>query len=266
MKKIMKSILSVLLALVCVFSTFAVSGSAKSQKTNDVLFYVDYEYNYNGCEDEFAVSISLYAGEVKNFDFRVLAIEGFNLKRIERSDELDNYFAEHESCMDATSVKNGKVSAIFGEGFDEPCAMYYFVYERPEVDFWEIIACIRVIFDCLVDGNDQSVSAHIMYANPMNFVMFLENDIQMNCKNKKICSIGIVNMGDYPSVTYSSSDPSVAKVDEITGEIYAVKRGTAYITVTVNGDYIKEDTMKVEVKYTWWQWLIKIFLFGWIWY
>lgn len=68
------------------------------------------------------------------------------------------------------------------------------------------------------------------------------------------------------TVTYSSDSKNVT-VDE-NGKIYGAKKGSANITVTVtdtNGNVVT-DTCKVTVEYAWWQWLIKIVLFGWIWY
>ena len=69
------------------------------------------------------------------------------------------------------------------------------------------------------------------------------------------------------TVKYSSSNTKVATVDK-NGKVYAAKRGTASITCTVtdsDGNTV-QDTCKVTVKYTWWQWIIIIVLFGWAWY
>lgn len=69
------------------------------------------------------------------------------------------------------------------------------------------------------------------------------------------------------TVKYSSSNTKVATVDK-NGKVYAAKRGTATITCTVtdsDGNTV-QDTCKVTVKYTWWQWIIKIVLGGWAWY
>ena len=62
-------------------------------------------------------------------------------------------------------------------------------------------------------------------------------------------------------------NPSVATVDE-DGNITGVGTGEAEITVTVTDEYgnVVEDPCKVTVSYSWWQWLMVIFLFGWIWY
>ena len=102
-------------------------------------------------------------------------------------------------------------------------------------------------------------------------------------KNVKSVSVGDLNLnykmsaslhptissddGAKYTVTYTSSDSSVARVDE-NGKVYGAKRGSAEITVTVTDEYGNtiSDTCKVNVTYAWWQWLIKIALFGWIWY
>ena len=76
-----------------------------------------------------------------------------------------------------------------------------------------------------------------------------------------------VEAGTEYSVSYTSSNPKVATVDE-NGKVYGAKKGSATITCTVtdsNGNTV-QDTCKVTVKYSFGQWLIKILLFGWIWY
>ena len=75
------------------------------------------------------------------------------------------------------------------------------------------------------------------------------------------------NEGIGYTTEFSSSDENVASVDK-NGNITATGRGTAEITCKVTDEYgnITEDTCKIEVKLLWWQWLIYIFLFGWIWY
>ena len=66
------------------------------------------------------------------------------------------------------------------------------------------------------------------------------------------------------NVTWTSSNEKAATVDQ-NGNVTAKGRGAATITVTVDGTNIS-DTCNVTVKLAWWQWLIKILLFGWIWY
>lgn len=71
---------------------------------------------------------------------------------------------------------------------------------------------------------------------------------------------------DY-TVTYSSSNTDIVSVDE-NGRVTTNGTGSAEITVTVTDEFgnTVTDTCDVEVSYTWWQWIIVIVLFGWIWY
>ena len=72
------------------------------------------------------------------------------------------------------------------------------------------------------------------------------------------------------TVTYKSSDSKVATVDN-SGNVKGVKewgKKTATITCTVTDEFGNVVTGKCNVTcgYAWWQWIIGIVLFGWIWY
>lgn len=71
---------------------------------------------------------------------------------------------------------------------------------------------------------------------------------------------------DY-TISYTSSDDSVARVDE-NGNVYAAGVGNAVITVTVTDEYgtVVIGTCNADVSYSWWQWIIYVVLFGWLWY
>lgn len=88
-------------------------------------------------------------------------------------------------------------------------------------------------------------------------VATIEASTFIRCSNLKNITLG----------KNSSSDPSVATVDE-NGNIYGAGKGNATITCTVTDEFgnVVSDTCDVEVNYTFGQWLIVIFLFGWIWY
>ena len=69
------------------------------------------------------------------------------------------------------------------------------------------------------------------------------------------------------TVTYSGFDSRIISVNA-DGNVTALKKGSTNVTVTATDEFghTAEYTCSVTVKYTWWQWLIIIFLFGWIWY
>lgn len=68
-------------------------------------------------------------------------------------------------------------------------------------------------------------------------------------------------------VEYFSSDENIFTVDD-EGYVIAGERGIAEITIRVTDDNgnVVTDTAEVEVKFSSRQWIIYIFLFGWIWY
>ncbi len=78
--------------------------------------------------------------------------------------------------------------------------------------------------------------------------------------------LNLPEKGKY-TVVYQSSDESVATVDE-KGNVRTTGRGEAVITYTVTLENGKEITQSIgiDVVYTLRQWLIIIFLFGWLWY
>ena len=62
---------------------------------------------------------------------------------------------------------------------------------------------------------------------------------------------------------WQSSDSSVVIVNE-EGLLTAAGRGSATVTATAKDG--RTAVCTVTVRYTFWQWIIRIFLFGWLWY
>ena len=97
------------------------------------------------------------------------------------------------------------------------------------------------------------------------------NDVELRYKDSAKLNPKIeVDSGVKYTVEYKSSNPKVATVDN-NGNVKGVKewgKKTATITCTVTDEYGNQvsDTCNVKVGYAWWQWIIGIVLFGWIWY
>ena len=171
-----------------------------------------------------------------------------------------------ETYVDGQSVQpNGDVTVRIPvpDGFNaEKCKLYYLntSSKNPE----EI--AFRVEDGYIVFTTNHFSDWAIIQTADMPTVSV--NDIGLNYKKSAALnpSVTVDENASY-TVTYTSSNPSVARVDE-NGNVYGAKKGSTEITVTVTDEYgnTVSDTCKVNVTYAWWQWIIVIVLFGWIWY
>ena len=66
------------------------------------------------------------------------------------------------------------------------------------------------------------------------------------------------------NVEWTSSNINVATVDS-NGKVTAAGTGNAVIKATIKGTNIS-DSCQISVSYAWWQWIIEIFLLGFLWY
>lgn len=96
----------------------------------------------------------------------------------------------------------------------------------------------------------------------------IEHNVTINYKSNYVLTPEIVAdpEAEY-TVEYKSSDDSVVKVDQ-NGKLYGAKKGNATITCTVTDSFgnVVTDECNVNIDYSTGQWMIIIFLFGWIWY
>ena len=92
-----------------------------------------------------------------------------------------------------------------------------------------------------------------------------ESDLSLNYKSTGQLTVSVLpGNATNPDVVWTSSDNDIASVDE-NGLIKANGRGDAVITCEAS-DGTAASECNVSVRYTFGQWLIVIFLFGWIWY
>lgn len=94
------------------------------------------------------------------------------------------------------------------------------------------------------------------------------DDVEINYKESATIKPEIKTEGNIKyTVKYESSDPKIATVDQ-NGNIRTVHKGTAKITciVTDEADNVVKDTKLINIKFSFSQWLIWIFLFGFLWY
>lgn len=99
-------------------------------------------------------------------------------------------------------------------------------------------------FTSLTPGKTVNESIDLQYRSSVDLMKYLDGFDSSKC-------------------SFTTSDSSIVslKGSTATGE----KRGSATVTVTQTGSSNKA-TINISVSYAWWQWIIKILLFGWIWY
>ncbi len=180
---------------------------------------------------------------------------------ISKSEVVD--FGETEIYTISTST-NSSTATVFGGGkyykgehaqvSALPTENDVFIgwYKNDELITEDITYKFRVEKDCLLEARFISLS--------LEDLSLIYRDVI------KLPSNTDLEGGAY-TITYESSDPSIVMVDG-DGTVYAIGTGNATITCTItdeSGNTIS-DSCDVEVSYTWWQWLIIILLFGWIWY
>ena len=94
------------------------------------------------------------------------------------------------------------------------------------------------------------------------------SDITVNYKDSAKITPNVTIDGDVKYTTsFTSSDTSVATIDK-DGRVTTLHKGITTITCTVTDEYgnTVKDTCTVTVKLQWWQWIIWILLFGFLWY
>lgn len=170
-----------------------------------------------------------------------------------------------------------KTAYFIGESFD-PTGMKIVITNRndPSVKY-ELTECITVTGFNAAQTGQQTVTASLRGLD-YTFTVTVSNtphvrkvelsNITINYKSTVQLKPVISADEDVRySVRYESAYDKIVKVDAA-GNVTGTKRGTSTVTCTVTDQYgtAVTDTCKVTVKYTAWQWLIIILLFGWIWY
>ena len=153
-------------------------------------------------------------------------------------------------CIKSVTIPESVVT-IYEDAFYE-CDNIEEIYYTGTDEQWDEII--------IYDGNDD------LFNEPETKVEVKVNDIKLNYKGTGKINPEISASGEY-EVTFISLDPSVVTVDK-DGNVTATGEGETAIWLFVkdaNGNRAM-DTCTVTVAKAWWQWLIIIFLFGWIWY
>ena len=100
---------------------------------------------------------------------------------------------------------------------------------------------------------------------PVEVIILSQNGVKINYKEKFLLKAHIrPKDAENQDVIWISSNSKVVSVDQ-QGQLTAHKRGTALITCK-SKDGFATSSCPVQVTYSPLQWVIKVLLFGWIWY
>ena len=100
---------------------------------------------------------------------------------------------------------------------------------------------------------------------PVRTLVFGEGDLILYYKESFTPSVLVMPRdATDPTLLFESLDEGILRVSP-EGRVTAVGRGETELRCA-SSDGGAEARCRVEVRYHWWQWLIVVFLFGWIWY
>ncbi len=110
-----------------------------------------------------------------------------------------------------------------------------------------------------VCGQTIDLSQAVLFGSEVNRLP-ADKTMEMDYKSSVALSDIVSNTKNYEVL---SSDTSIIETKD--GALSAKKTGTVFVSAT-SLDGKTRTNYEVTVKYSWWQWIIVILLFGWLWY
>lgn len=254
--KTFKKIIAVFMAVLMVLSIGAVSVSAAAAPT--------FELKIVSQDDKSAVlELSLVSGEFNSFDVAFKTSSRITFKSLYATDDFEVYMRSLKKSGaqlgESASAQNKKISFASTAAVNKSTSLYEINVVKSTAD--DIVAkdITAVFSECMVGNKSMPSSVKTTYVFGK---IELDDSLELNYKQYGKINIDTTYKAD--GIQWKSSNTKVAVVD-VDGTVYAAGTGSAVITAQ-NADGSVSDTCKVTVSYAWWQWIIVIVLFGWIWY
>lgn len=258
--KTIKKLLAVMLAAVMLMGVCVCSSSAASttapvfelrvvSQTNKkaVLNLVLTEGGFNSIDITFKISSNISS-----------------IASLYTSDDFDNLTKEFkrngEQVGESSSAVTKKLSLASTALVTKKIAIYELTVNKKNSADLLASDVTATVTECIIDN--ASVVNSVTVKNIFGKVAIdNKHDITLNYKD----GASLTATTTYKDgVKWSSSNTNVATVDA-NGNITTTGRGTANI-IASSPDGSVTDSCQITVNYTWWQWIIVIVLFGWIWY
>ena len=252
--KFIKKITAVLLAMLFVLGSVAVTAGAVGEKATFEMNVVSEN------SSQVVVEFNLTDGSFSSLDMQFKI--GGNVtacESITATTELNNLgvmFISREATRKASMITVSEIKA--------PLTVLKAVFTKKTSatvtanDLKAVVSACSVSSD---DGTITPITDKVTVKNSYSQITLSSAKKEVNYKD----TFTLTNTGAYSgSIVWSSSNESVAKVDA-DGKVTATGSGTAVITAA-SPDGTVTATCEVKVTYAWWQVLIRIVLLGFLWY
>lgn len=206
------------------------------------------------------VQLVLTSGEFNSLDITFQTSSNISsVKSILTTDAFDSYVRELKKAGgqfgESSSAATKKLSLASTTAISKKIAIYDIVLVKKSTADLIASDITATVTECIV--GDTSVKNNVKITSAFGKVELDKTDLSLNYKSSaKLTATGA------KTIKWSSSNTSVATVDA-NGNVTATGKGSAVITA--DGGSTKA-TCNVTVGYAWWQWIIVVVLFGWIWY
>lgn len=264
-KKILAVVLAVIMVMpIAMFSASAATPAAPEFKVSLV----------SETTSTVVVRFSAVKGSFSALDFELRTSSA--IKECTKIDKAEGFKAAIVDCVNngatfsASENPVTKMVAIASTvNFNKPFDIYDFTFTKKtsapvsSADFTAVISNCAVATDVAADGS-ASVEVTDKVKVTFDFYSFVLNDTSVAMYYKDAYTISYTTNYAPESLTWTSSDEDVVKVDS-NGKLTTTGTGNATVTVT-SADGRVNESCEVSVSYQWWQWIIVIVLFGWIWY
>ena len=269
--RITKKIIAVILALITALTVSAVSASAIDAPTFSVRVVSE-----SGTTA--VIRIALEKGFFNGVDIQLVTSSAikectdFTTAQGYKDVAMD-YIVNHSATVSLAMNKDTMDSSLAStKAFTAKLDLYDITLRKTSSAPLKESDIDLYIESCSIENDDPSsgnsnleikdfVKVQKIFPEPKSFKLN-DTSLTLNYKQKAQLSYD----STYPSgeLVWTSSNGNVATVDA-NGNVYASGTGSATITVTSTDGKVNESC-EISVSYQWWEWIIVIVLFGWIWY
>lgn len=258
--KMLKRVLAAVIAVVITLSVFAASASAAPAAP-------EFKFKMTSqTSSEVTFELSLAGGSFNSLDVQIKVSGPIGAcKEINMTDAFKKVKSDIEDkggiVSSAKNTNTVMISFASTNTISNVTSMFTYKFAKKTQNVTSSDYSVDISSCFLTVGND-NIDLTSKAKVTTGYIDFSETSITANYKQTK--KINFDSSYSAKQIKWESSNTKVATVDD-NGNVKMTGKGTATITAK-STDGKASAQCKVTVKYAWWQWIIIIVLFGWIWY